>query len=255
MKQTTICQHCGKEFEIYTSRIKRGNGKFCSRSCGAKSRAGERNPRYKPEKKRIYICETCGKEFEIKRGCKGRFCSIACRGVWQSKSVVGEAHPAFKRIECICAACGKVFLRKPHDAIDALTCSRQCQNRYQSEFLRRENRKCEYCNQEFWPKKTEQRFCSLECKHTWLGQRLSIPGSTFPYPSTFNRPFRRMIRERDNYTCAICGEWGNTVHHINYIKADTYPENCITLCGSCHSKTNTNRIYWQARFASLMEMP
>jgi len=72
-----------------------------------------------------------------------------------------------------------------------------------------------------------------------------------PYPWEFDEAFKRKIKERDDYTCAICGkhwEEGNHeyhVHHINYVKADTTPENCITLCPNCHSKTNGDRDYWQ----------
>lgn len=76
--------------------------------------------------------------------------------------------------------------------------------------------------------------------------------SFHPYPPTFNSKFKRMIRLRDNYTCALCGGYGNSVHHINYMKDDTNPKNCITLCGSCHGKTNHNREYWGEFFVHQM---
>lgn len=34
------------------------------------------------------------------------------------------------------------------------------------------------------------------------------------------------------------------VHHIDYNKFNCNPENLITLCKSCHVKTNHNRNYW-----------
>lgn len=78
-------------------------------------------------------------------------------------------------------------------------------------------------------------------------------GKSFePYPPTFNKQFKRKIRRHDNYTCVHCGEWGNIVHHIDYNKKNTTPENCITLCRSCHSKTNFNRNYWQVRLTEIM---
>ena len=44
-------------------------------------------------------------------------------------------------------------------------------------------------------------------------------GASFePYPPEFNEHLKRKIRERDNYTCQISGEWGNVVHHIDYNK-------------------------------------
>lgn len=33
-----VCEHCGAGFRTYPSRVKRGSGRFCSRSCGAKAR-------------------------------------------------------------------------------------------------------------------------------------------------------------------------------------------------------------------------
>jgi len=78
-------------------------------------------------------------------------------------------------------------------------------------------------------------------------------GKSFePYPSTFNKQFKRKIRERDNYTCAICSKKGNTVHHIDYCKENTIERNCIVLCRFCHSATNFNRDHWQIRLTKIM---
>jgi hypothetical protein len=74
-----------------------------------------------------------------------------------------------------------------------------------------------------------------------------------PYPSAFNVPFKRSIRARDEYICAICGGRGAAVHHIDYNKQNTVPENCITLCHSCHGRTMINRIQWTIYFQELMQ--
>lgn len=79
-------------------------------------------------------------------------------------------------------------------------------------------------------------------------------GKSFePYPLTFNAAFKRRIRERDNHTCAVCCLAGKCVHHVNYIKKDTDPTNCITLCRRCHAVTNSDREYWQAALSSLLK--
>ena len=65
------------------------------------------------------------------------------------------------------------------------------------------------------------------------------------YPPEFNDKFKTAIRNRDEYTCAICAGSGNHVHHINYIKTDTHQLNCITLCHKCHPVTNGNRDNWR----------
>jgi len=64
------------------------------------------------------------------------------------------------------------------------------------------------------------------------------------YPVDWTETLKRAIRERDNYICQICSQYGNYVHHINYDKKNCNPKNLITLCLKCHTKTNHNREYW-----------
>jgi hypothetical protein len=129
--------------------------------------------------------------------------------------------------------------------------------------------KCKTCSEIFWTTR-DACFCSVKCygKATSERQRGSAnpmwgrtgtsnpnwqDGKSFEtYPLDFNAPFKRKIRERDNYTCAICKLFGNDVHHINYQKENTIPGNCITLCRSCHSKTNSDRRYWQIALYKLL---
>jgi hypothetical protein len=72
--------------------------------------------------------------------------------------------------------------------------------------------------------------------------------SKLPYPFDFNEELKQLIRTRDNFRCKICNNLGFMVHHINYIKTDLNPDNLITLCRSCHSKTNHNRNEWMEYF-------
>jgi 5-methylcytosine-specific restriction endonuclease McrA len=68
------------------------------------------------------------------------------------------------------------------------------------------------------------------------------------YTIDWTNTLRQSIRERDKYVCKICWEkqWdtAHSVHHIDYDKKNCNPSNLITLCKSCHTKTNTNREYW-----------
>jgi formylmethanofuran dehydrogenase subunit E len=75
-------------------------------------------------------------------------------------------------------------------------------------------------------------------------------GKSFePYSPAFTKELKEAIRQRDNFTCAICGEYpAFDVHHIDYDKQNCEPENLITLCKSCHAKTNSNREYWTKYF-------
>ena len=65
-----------------------------------------------------------------------------------------------------------------------------------------------------------------------------------PYSVDWTKTLKRAIRERDNYICQLCNQYGNVVHHIDYDKRNCFPNNLITLCFNCHSKTNFNRNYW-----------
>ena len=84
-------------------------------------------------------------------------------------------------------------------------------------------------------------------------------GKSFePYDVFFNNKFKRAIRKRDNQICMLCGihkerlNRALDIHHINYNKLLTISENCISLCNSCHTKTNENREHWTKFFQSLL---
>ena len=66
---------------------------------------------------------------------------------------------------------------------------------------------------------------------------------------------RKVIYKRDGWTCQVCGVHCKgsvskktrsiiTCHHIDYDKKNNDPLNLITLCRSCHMKTNFDRLDW-----------
>ncbi len=80
-------------------------------------------------------------------------------------------------------------------------------------------------------------------------------GKSFePYPLGWTNIYKEQIRLRDNYTCQLCGkpEIENcrrlSIHHIDYDKSNLNVNNLLSLCNSCHSKTNTNQDYWKEYF-------
>jgi len=66
------------------------------------------------------------------------------------------------------------------------------------------------------------------------------------YPFIFYKT-RIQIVNRDNNRCVICGKNPRKIHihHINYNKQDNSNKNLISLCDSCHGKTNGRRKYWE----------
>jgi hypothetical protein len=75
-----------------------------------------------------------------------------------------------------------------------------------------------------------------------------------PYSIEFSNKLREQIRKRDGFTCQKCHTHQKdldrelSVHHIDYNKLNYKEENLISLCCSCHMKTNGNRDYWFAYF-------
>jgi len=64
---------------------------------------------------------------------------------------------------------------------------------------------------------------------------------------------RKQIYKKDNWTCRECGIHcqdkkykKNRIqcHHIDYNEKNNDPNNLITLCASCHGKTNFNKKDW-----------
>lgn len=98
------------------------------------------------------------------------------------------------------------------------------------------------------------------CANTGERSHFWNNGSSFePYPLGWTKTFKEQVRFRDGYKCQICGchevECNRKlhVHHINYNKENLKPDNLISLCLSCHMKTNYNRDYWYAYFTYIME--
>ncbi len=77
-----------------------------------------------------------------------------------------------------------------------------------------------------------------------------------PYSIEFNTSLKREVFIRDNSICQECGEnrlWKKLdCHHIDYNKKNNTLMNLISLCPTCHSKTNFNREYWKNHFEDVM---
>ena len=74
---------------------------------------------------------------------------------------------------------------------------------------------------------------------------MSKPKGTFNGGKAYRQPlgFKAMIRERDNYTCQLCGKPGYEVDHIipYAISGDTRPATSRVLCVKCNRATRLPR--------------
>ena len=96
-------------------------------------------------------------------------------------------------------------------------------------------------------------------KHIGKDNGMWNDGSSFkPYSTEWTEALKKEIRKRDNYTCQECNKLQEdqkcklSVHHIDYNKQNCNQNNLITLCSSCHQKTNTNRKFWEKHFNEMM---
>lgn len=78
-----------------------------------------------------------------------------------------------------------------------------------------------------------------------------------PYGIEFNEKLRERIRKRDGRECVLCGGRDEDrklqVHHIDYDKTNNNPENLVSLCLSCHVKTNYDREQWKKLFQTFIQ--
>jgi hypothetical protein len=75
------------------------------------------------------------------------------------------------------------------------------------------------------------------------------------YNRDWDKELKEKIRQRDNYQCQECFIVQSKlkrklhIHHIDYDKENCDPNNLISLCHSCHVKTNNkNREKWTEHF-------
>jgi len=211
------CQDCGEK-------ISRRAKRCFSCSIKARNQQGENNHNWKGGKTER-ICHVCGRTFSVKPSKikyeRGKYCSIDCRRKAQAQQMTGPGSPLYvERIEKVCLFCGKAIYAVPSEVQHKKFCDRKCMTLY----TRGKNH------------------------HGWMGGK-----SQEPYPPTFNKGFKRKIRARDGYLCAVCGKQNAVyVHHIDYCKETTIEGNCITMCGHCHQATNQHRAYWQRFFTLKM---
>ena len=95
---------------------------------------------------------------------------------------------------------------------------------------------------------TKEKMRKAQCreKHSqWRGG-----SNQMQYGIEFNNNLREIIRERGNHTCQECKypqeqlSQKLSIHHIDYDKKNNNMDNLISLCLSCHTKTNFNRDDW-----------
>lgn len=192
----------------------------------------------------IKKCEVCKKKFLFnKKNFANKFCSKQCYFARNGKN-----------LEKKCLICGKEFLVRPSHN-DRKYCSKKC---FEQTYNLSVKKNCLTCGKEFLVqphllRKERGKYCSILCRAKMQSQIYKGNGgpgwkgglSFEPYTVDWTDTLKKSIRQRDKYTCRVCGkEPSIIVHHIDYDKKNCNPENLITLCRKCHAKTNFNRTFW-----------
>lgn len=91
----------------------------------------------------------------------------------------------------------------------------------------------------------------------WYGNVVHY--DTPQYCERFNDEFKERTRAFWGYRCFECGAPQNgsklSIRHVHYDKkmcCNGSPHDVVPLCRSCHTKTNTNREYWERHFTGLL---
>lgn len=114
-----------------------------------------------------------------------------------------------------------------------------------------------------WNNWQQGKRCSI-CSH--IQQGISIMGpnhpnwqggiSCEPYCVDWTKEYKEFIKERDGNMCLNPACLGNSsrlvVHHIDYNKKNCAIDNLITLCNSCNTAANVNRVWYTMWYKSIL---
>lgn len=231
---------------------------------------GEQSHQWKGGKVK-QTCTMCG---NIRYKHPGDPLSTKCFNCWKATRPQKEQNPNYKHIAITCSMCGTIKIMRNSQAQIYLQREEpykciQCYNKARPEpqnhprwtgSSEKINIPCSVCGEIKQIRRKDQRelgkkgkaYRCLKCRPKgehhpcWTG---GVEKGGYPYEFKL---LRATIRERDNHTCQLCATTENPrrmpVHHIDYDKQNCAPSNLITLCGSCHTKTNHKRTYWQHFF-------
>ena len=87
----------------------------------------------------------------------------------------------------------------------------------------------------------------MEYEQTTLDECIKPQIHRLDYNGVLRTKLKQIIRERDGYTCRLCGltrynhyntYWHLPIHHIDWKSEHNTHTNLITLCSSCHGKVH-----------------
>lgn len=257
-----VCLNCGKEFSFLDNKHIRKPRQYCSLKCYWKYAKGKKNYHFTSK---LITCDICEKKFyRVPSKVNNKnYCSKECTSKGRITSRV-----------TYCGACGKELLLAPNRfKADNNYCSYKCRSKKPISQIQREKMTAGLRAKLTGKKRSKEvkeklrqanlgKKLSEETKRKLRSkiyteeerQRLSLAirgkrGEEFDGYVTpidkkerirFRREMQKLVFERDDYTCQICGIRGIDlqVDHIQewseYVELRFKLENCRTLCAKCH---------------------
>jgi hypothetical protein len=226
----------------------------------------------KSAKKIEKLCELCGSGFivkDTKRERIKRFCSSYCAKRFNGLNNKGKRHSEEVNKSKGRSGEENAFYGKAHtDKTKKLISEKNTGKQRTKETKEKLSKQMTGVNNPFYGKTHDMNFRTKQSKmmkqnnpnnleHVRVNRSISMLGKNNPawmggvtsnwrdYSGKFTNKLKLEIKSRDNFTCIICNNYGNIVHHIDYNKHNNTHENLTTVCNSCHGKTNWNRSYWE----------
>lgn len=226
-KETKICPICGKEFISIN--------KLCSRICFKKNHSITNKGKNLGKKSPFKGCKRdpeIGRK--ISKGLNDRMETLGYRyestEPWQGKIVPQETR------DKISESVSKMLLKAYADGSRKSTKGRDTWNKGLTGVVKR----------------TEEYIKSISGDNSWHWRN----GSSYePYPLEFNKTLKEKVKKLYKNICVICGKRANGymhIHHVDYDKNNNSIANLVPLCNKHHSKTNSNRKYWEKELTQIV---
>jgi len=197
------CSYCGKKFQTYKSTIKKGGGKYCSRSCYLKSLKTKKPHNFQNNN---HVCLWCGRKFHVplnrERDGRGKYCSKKCLKLAKDSTITR-----------ICKGCGKKFSFPKWQ--DKTCCSLSCNAKWKKIKNKEKNyvqKKCLQCGKKMDVLKTRVndshgKFCSKKCYTEWEKHLFGDCPAELERIRGLSvyRTWRKIVLVKDKHKCQDCG--------------------------------------------------
>ncbi len=243
-----VCEHCQSKCLVQYSSLKQNKKYFCDRTCRSKYFTGKNSPSYGVQSKIKGIPISNEHKRKISQGNKGRVRNDTTKAKI-SNTLKNKSYKRYYK-----NGVGVYDTYQPQLHPYGVECRRSPDDKNALEV------KCWYCGKWYQPNiihiqnkircikeghGERNLYCSDGCKYSCSTYNQSYYSKDHkPATSREVQPqLRKLVLERDNYTCQKCGRTDTLhCHHIDPVKSNPIEsadvDICITLCIDCHKEAH-----------------